>query len=306
MLRPFALHRPGTPEEACALLARFGDDAIPYAGGTELLLVMKMGLAHPQHLVDVKRLPGFDAIEMRGDRLVIGAAVTHRSLERSILVRERCPLLASVARHIANVRVRNAGTVGGNLAFADPHSDLATLLLTLDARVELVSPRGRRAVTLGEFVRSPYETAREPDELLAAVSLVPWPSGTAATYVKFGVHERPTLGIALALSVDRGAPGRGQHVADARLAIGCVNPVPVRVTAAEARLAAVGLSDLETVSADVSALAAQSADAVDDLHGTAEYKRELVAVFTRRALAAVTSRARGIEPGARYQYTVVV
>src|SRR5438094_914107 len=172
MLRPFALHRPGTAEEACALLATLGEDAAPYAGGTELLLLMKLGLLRPPHLVDVKRIAGFGDIA-DGTRLTIGATVTHRTLERSPLVRARCPLVASVARHVANVRVRNVGTVGGNLAFADPHSDLATLFLTLDATVELVSPRGRRELSLAEFVRGPWETARRPDELLASVRLAP-------------------------------------------------------------------------------------------------------------------------------------
>jgi len=147
MLRPFALHRPGTAEEACALLATLGEDAAPYAGGTELLLLMKLGLLRPRHLVDVKRLDGFDVIT-DGGSLTLGAAVTHRAVERSPLVAARCPLVAAVARHVANVRVRNVGTVGGNLAFADPHSDLATLFLTLDASVQLVSPRGRRELSI--------------------------------------------------------------------------------------------------------------------------------------------------------------
>src|SRR5262245_64152484 len=117
MLRPFELHRPGTAEEACAVLARLGDDAVPYAGGTELLLLMKLGLLRPRHLVDVKRLAGFDAIT-DGGRLTLGAAVTHRMVERSALVRERCALLATVARHVDKVRVRNVGNVGCNLELA--------------------------------------------------------------------------------------------------------------------------------------------------------------------------------------------
>ena len=198
MLRPFTLHRPDTADEACALLARLGEDAALYAGGTELLLLMKLGWLRPRHLVDVKRIHELGDLT-DGPRLAIGATVTHRALELSALVRVRCPLVASVARHVANVRVRNVGTVGGNLAFADPHSDLATLFLTLDATVELVSPRGRRELPLADFVRGPWETARASDELLALVRLTPWPVGTAATYIKFGVHERPTLGVAVAL-----------------------------------------------------------------------------------------------------------
>ena len=304
MLRPFALHRPASAEEACDLLSRLGEDAVPYAGGTELLLLMKEGLLRPRHLVDVKRIPGLDAIVDGGADVTIGAVVTHRAVERSAAVRARCPVLASVARHVANIRVRNVGTVGGNLAFADPHSDLATLFLALDARVQLVSPRGRRELSLDDFVRGPWETARAADELLTSVTLTPWPERTAAAYVKFGVHERPTLGVAVALRLEPAANGAAS-VAEARLAIGCVDPRPARVPAAEARLRGCPVADLEDSVAEVGARAAASVDPADDLYGSADYKREMVAVFTRRVLRAAAARARGVEPVARYQYAVV-
>ena len=301
MLRPFELHRPGTAEEACAVLAQRGDDAVPYAGGTELLLLMKLGLLRPRHLVDVKRLPGFDAIA-DGGRLTLGAAVTHRMVERSALVRERCALLAAVARHVANIRVRNVGTVGGNLAFADPHSDLATLFLTLDATVELVSPRGRRELALADFIRGAWETARAADELLAAVRLTPWPRDTEAVYVKFGIHERPTLGVALALVLDAGRA----HVAEARLAVGCVDPRAVRVPSLEARLRGAAVADLEDAAAAAGELAAGAVDPDDDLHGSADYKREMVAVFVRRALRIAAARARGAAgPTPQFPHAVV-
>ena len=304
MLRPFALHRPASVEEACGLLSRLGEDAVPYAGGTELLLLMKEGLLRPRHLVDVKRIPGLDAIVDGGADVTIGAVVTHRAVERSAAVRARCPVLASVARHVANIRVRNVGTVGGNLAFADPHSDLATLFLALDARVQLVSPRGRRELSLDDFVRGPWETARAADELLTSVTLTPWPERTAAAYVKFGVHERPTLGVAVALRLEPAANGAAS-VAEARLAIGCVDPRPARVPAAEARLRGCPVADLEDSVAEVGARAAASVDPADDLYGSADYKREMVAVFTRRVLRVAAARARGVEPVAHYQYAVV-
>jgi carbon-monoxide dehydrogenase medium subunit len=301
MLRPFALHRPGTAEEACALLADLGEAAAPYAGGTELLLLMKLGVLRPGHLVDVKRLPGFDAITA-GARLTLGAAVTHRVVERSAVVREHCPLVSAVARHVANVRVRNVGTVGGNLAFADPHSDLATLFLTLDATVELVSPRGRRELALSDFMRGAWDTARASDELLTAVRLVPWPAGSAAVYLKFGIHERPTLGVALALVVD----GAGSRVTGARLAVGCVDPRPRRVPAAEARLRGAALAELEDAAGAAGELAAAAVEPDDDLHGSADYKREMVAVFVRRALRIAVQRARGGATAApSYPYTVI-
>jgi carbon-monoxide dehydrogenase medium subunit len=303
VLRPFALHRPGSLEEACALLAELGDDAVPYAGGTELLLLMKEGLARPAHLVDVKRIPGLDAITADDARLVIGATVTHRALELSASVRSRCPVLTSVARHIANVRVRNVGTVGGNLAFADPHSDLATLFLALDAEVELVSPRGRRVLPVGDFVRGPWDTARVADELVRSVHVRP-AERTAASYVKFGIHERPTLGIAVVLRLDAGADRR-TRVADARIAVGCVNPRPERVIDAEARLRECDVADLDDAAAEVGELAAAAADPSDDLHGSADYKREMVAVFTRRAMRIAAARARGADTRPAYPYAVV-
>ena len=301
MLRPFELHRPASADEACALLATLGDDAVAYAGGTELLLLMKEGLLRPRHLVDVKRIPGFDRIAVEDGRVAIGATVTHRALERSTSVRASCPIVTSVARHVANVRVRNVGTVGGNLAFADPHSDLATLFLALDADVQLVSPRGHREVSVEAFVRGPWETDRAPDELLTSVTLAPGHGRTAAAYVKFGIYERPTLGIAVALVLEAGTA----RIAEARIAIGCVNPRPARARDAEARLRGCDLASLDDVIAEVASLAAAGADPADDLHGGADYKRAMVAVFTRRALRAAAARARGTESTARYEHAVV-
>ena len=307
MLRPFTLHRPASADEACALLAELGEDAAVYAGGTELLLLMKLGLLRPRHLVDVKRIPGFTEIA-DGERLTIGAAVTHRTLEQSALVHARCPIITTVARHVANVRIRNVGTLGGNLSFADPHSDPATLLLTLDAAVELRSPRGRRELALDDFVRGPWETARAADEVLESVKLRPWPRDTYAAYVKFGVHERPTLAVAAMLRLDttsrQGETG-ATRIVEARIAIGCVNPRPTRAPAAEARLVGVSIADVERAAREASELAAACADPADDLYGSADYKREMVAVFVRRSLRIAAARAGGTEPVERFPHAIV-
>jgi aerobic carbon-monoxide dehydrogenase medium subunit len=203
------------------------------------------------------------------------------------------------------VRVRNVGTVGGNLAFADPHSDLATLFLALDATVELVSPRGRRELALDDFVRGSWETARAPDELLALIRLPPATASAAAAYVKFGVHERPTLGLAVALGVDPARGGGGSRIAEARIAVGCVSPRPIRARAAEARLRGVAVNELDDVAGAVAEAAAASVDPADDLYGSADYKREMVAVFARRALRVAVGRARGAAPAERFPYAVV-
>src|SRR5204862_6449599 len=133
------------------------------------------------------REPGWGDITAEDGHVVIGAIARHRTVERSPVLRAACPIVAAVAQHVANVRVRTVGTVGGNLAFADPHSDLATLFLALDGSVRLASPRGRRTLTLDEFVRGPWETARAADELLVSVTLAS--RRTAAADVQFGMHE---------------------------------------------------------------------------------------------------------------------
>jgi carbon-monoxide dehydrogenase medium subunit len=300
MLRPFALYQPSTLTEAAEVLVREGSETALYAGGTELLLLLKEGLLRVGSLVDLKRIPGLGDITSDNGHVVIGATATHRAVERSPVVHTRCPLVAEVARHVANIRVRTVGTVGGNLAFADPHSDLATLFLALDATVRLTGPRGDREVDLGDFVRGAYETTRADDEVLAAVRLRPWPPGTAASYVKYGMHERPTLGVAVALT-----RGEADVVTELRMAVGCVGPRPRRVTAVEGRARGRSLADLARHGDEIAALAAADVDPTTDLHGSAEYKREMTRVFVRRALAVAAARAAGQTRHERYPHTIV-
>ena len=147
---------------------RFGPDAAIYAGGTELLIVMKERLAHFPHLIDIKRIPGLNEIAFDAERreLSIGAVATHRDLERSPVVRERFPALGELEAAVANIRVRNAGTIGGNLCFAEPHSDPATLLTALDAQLTLTSASGTRQLPMASFITGLMETARRHEEIL--------------------------------------------------------------------------------------------------------------------------------------------
>jgi aerobic carbon-monoxide dehydrogenase medium subunit len=301
VLRPFALYQASTVGEASEVLAREGADAVLYAGGTEILLVLKTGLLRVGSLVDVKRIAGLSEIRSDNGHLTIGATATHRAVERSEVVRARCPLIAGVAQHVANIRVRSVGTVGGNLAFADPHSDLATLFLVFDAVVRLGSRSGERELRLDDFVQGPYETARAEDELLTSVRLTAWPAGTAGAYVKFGVYERPTLGVAAALMRDGDGPVTG-----ARLAVGCVTPRPQRLLAAEERLRGLTVADVHRHADEIATLAARDVEPLGDLHGSAEYKREMTRVFVRRILKIAAARADGREPDERHPHTIVV
>lgn len=266
ILSDFQLHRPASVEEAVQLRRELGETAALYAGGTELLLAMKMGVLDYEHLIDVKRIDGLRGIEVRDGALRIGAATTHREIETSPLVADRLPALASLARHVANVRVRAAGTLAGNLAFGEPHADPGTLLVALDARVELAGAAGKRSLPVEEFCVGSYETELQQDELIEAVSVPLPPADTRATYLKFQVLERPTVGVA--------AVARNGHVST--VVVGAVDERPIRVQ---------GNGDLESY-----AVAAQEAiDPVDDLSGSAEYKRHLTGVLVRRALEALAA-----------------
>ena len=289
-MKPFRLHEPATVHEAASALSDAGGAAALYAGGTELLLAMKSGLLAYDTLINVKSIPGLDAVAVDGDAVVIGASATHSAVEHAPLVRERLPLLAEVEHGVANLRVRNVGTLVGNLCFAEPHSDPATLLLVYEAELDVAGPSGARHIAVGDLQTGSYETSLGPDELLTAVRVPVFPAGMCAAYSKFGYHHRPTLGIAAALAVQDGV------VTDARLALGCVSPVARRLPRSEDVLRGERVDTLaEGASAlrEASRLASEDADAVEDMHGGVDYKEHLVRVFMQRTLLRALARNGG-------------
>ncbi|HET8568849.1 MAG TPA: FAD binding domain-containing protein [Candidatus Limnocylindria bacterium] len=281
MLRRLQVHRARSVEEAIDLRRRFGEDGAVYAGGTELLLAMKMGVARWRHLIDVKPIERLRGVTVSGGVVRIGAAVTHWELERDAGLERAVPALAALERNVANVRVRAAGTLAGNLAFAEPHADPPALLLALGARVLLEGPNGARALPIGEFLTGMYETSLAPDEILVAIEVPVPAAGVRAAYVKFQVLERPTVGVAVV------APMRDGRLAGApRVVVGAADEVP-RLVATDV---AAGADPRDPDLADGVADAARRAvDPVGDLAGSAEYKRHVVGVFAKRALAAVAA-----------------
>lgn len=278
-LRRFEIHQPASVQEASQMLAEFGEEASLYAGGTELLLAMKLEVLRYKHLVDVKLIPGLDCIEAADGVLHIGATTTHRSLERSALVRRYLPVLVHMERRVANVRVRNSGTWGGNLCFAEPHSDPATLLLALGATVSIARSAGMREVGIEEFLVGPYQTCLTPGEVLTGVHVPILQPDQRAAYMRFQVHERPALGLALVLRT----PDQGKTISEARLAIGCVCLSPRRSSEAE-RLLTGSRSELEPRLPEIAQVLGTAAELSDDRESTAEYKQNLVRVFLKRAL----------------------
>ena len=287
-MRPFRLHEPTTVQEAVAVLHERGESARLYAGGTELLLAMKTGLLEPDDLVNVKTIAGLGDIALDDGTLVIGAAATHREVEESAMVREHLPQLAEVVRTVANIRVRNVGTLAGNLCFAEPHSDPATLLLLFDAEVDIVGPGGARRIPLAQLQAGPYETTLAPDEMLVSVRIGAPHAKAGAAYAKFGYHHRPTLGVGAVVQTEDG------RVSDVRLSLGCVSPVATRLPEAEAVLMGQhfdAAGDGSAPLAEAGRLAAARAEAVDDMHGSASYKEHLVGVFVGRVFAQALTRA---------------
>lgn len=271
MLPPFDLHRVGSTDEARELLMRYGDDAAVICGGTELLLLMKLRFADFGHLIDITGIGELGGIRADDGTLVIGATATHREIERSPLVLERLPALATMERRVANIRVRNVGTLGGNLCFSDPHSDPATFLLALDAEAEWDS----RRAPLADFLVGPYETALEPGQLLRAIRIPVPPLGTGIAHRKLAFHERPAATVTCVVRVDDGT------VAEARIAIGSVGARPVRAHAAEKCLTGTSPGDAVAL-AEAAARAAEASDATADANGPIDYKLQLVRVLVER------------------------
>jgi carbon-monoxide dehydrogenase medium subunit len=285
-LAPFRLHRPDTIEAATDLLDELGPDGLVYCGGTELLLVAKLGLTDFTDLVDVKRIDELAGIDGGQGELRIGATTTHRQLERLPLVRERWPTLAAMERGVGNLRVRNVGTIGGNLSFADPHSDPATYLIAAGGSVTL--RRGgapARRISIEDFTRGPYDTALEPGELLVSVHVPEPEPGSAIVHRKMSFHERPAITVAASVSV------RDAAVARSRIAVGSVGVMPARARGAEALLEGAAAEGEGVIEACAEAAAAE-VEPVADANGSVEYKRALVGVLVGRCVAEALSTAR--------------
>lgn len=252
VLPAFELHRPRSVEEATE---RLSINDVPYAGGTELLVAMKAGLLQPTSLVDLKSIPGLDGVKEDDDALVVGATATHRSVSIHESVQRRLPILSEVLDRVGNPRVRSTGTVGGNLCFAEPKSDVATILTALGATVTLTSPRGRRVIEVADFVVGPYTTDLKDDEILVDIR-IPL-EGRVVVYEKFQTMERPTAGVAAARRPD----------GSVLVVVGAVGGVPETVPDPHD-----GQSMASTI------------DVIPDMSGSEDYKRHIVSVVVDRVL----------------------
>ncbi|MGH7660147.1 MAG: FAD binding domain-containing protein [Vulcanimicrobiaceae bacterium] len=279
----FDLHEPRSLGETFELLERYGEEAHVLAGGTALVLLMRSGLLLPEHVVSLQHVPGMREIGITSDGgLEIGALVTHREIERSALVKRFFAPLAETFGRVATVRIRNQGTIGGNLVHADPAGDPPPMLMALDAEVAIASNGGIRTVAVGEFFQGLFETVLGPGEIVTSVRIPPPAPQTCGTYVKFLPASKDDYAtVSVAATLLRDSAGACERV---RIALGAVALTPVRARRAEAVLSGKTLTP-ERIS-EAAAAVLEEIDPQTDIRGSAAYKKEMARVWTERALAA--------------------
>ncbi len=283
----FEYHRAQSIQEAIELLGKH-EDAKLLAGGHSLLPMMKLRLAQPSLLIDIGHISSLSGIKAGDGHLSIGALTTHYQVESSDEVKRACPLLSEAEQEVGDVQVRNRGTVGGNLAHADPASDLPAVMLALGAEIRAVGPNGERTITADNFFVDMLTTALEPQEVLTEIRVPTLRPGQGAAYVK---HPHPASHYAVvgvAAIVTRDASG---NCTDCRVGITGAGPKAVRAKATEAALTGKPLTP-ENIS-EAASHAAEGMDFLSDSYASEEYRRHLVQVYTKRALTKAAERARG-------------
>lgn len=285
------LHEATSLDEAATLLARYAPDVRVLAGGTDVLVDLKTGRGTVGHLVSIQRIAALRGVNESAGGLTVGALTTLSELDASPIVAERYPVIRDATSLMAAPQIRNAATVGGNIAGGVPCADLPPVLMVLDASVILWSSGEQRTVPLAEFLLGPRRTILRPGEVLTAVT-VPAPApGSGAAYARFALRDGNAIAVAavavgLSLNTDR-------TVRRARIALGAVAPTPRLVEAAGAMLAGrrLGGPDDEPGIDDVAEAAMAAAEPITDIRGTAGFRRRLVGILTRRAIDAARVRA---------------
>ena len=274
----FEYHAPRSVAEAVDLLAAHGEDARILAGGQSLVPAMNFRLARPSRLIDINRVSELDFLAAENGVLRIGALTRHRAFERPVTDPPLGPLLATVARHVAHLPIRVRGTFAGSLAHADPAAEWCALAVTLDAEIVARGPAGERRLPAADFFHTAFTTALDPGEMITEVRLPLLGADWRAGFAEFA-RRAGDFAIAMAFAVLRLEEGR---IAEARIGMGGATNRPARIAAAEEPL--LGREAEPGVFAEAAAQAAAAVDPVEDIHGSAAYRRDLLRAMVRRAL----------------------
>ncbi|RZL87488.1 MAG: xanthine dehydrogenase family protein subunit M [Variovorax sp.] len=291
-MRDFDFLEPTSVDEASRMLAELGDDCRVMAGGTALMLAMRQRMLAPTHIVSMARVDALRGMSFDARAgLRIGALSRHCDVARSPLVLRHYPMLASMASQVANPHVRNQGTLGGNLCYADPATDPPTCLMAMGAQVVLASARGERVLSMEEFLVDYYVTAIEPDEVVLEIR-VPAPaadaSGDYTRFLRTAAEHRPMVNVALFTRRS------GAQCHEARLVVGASTPIPARVARAEAFLT--GKTVTEDVAAEAADIVAADILAVSDSRGSEEFRRDMVRVVAKRTIVRLFGLATNRDP----------
>jgi CO/xanthine dehydrogenase FAD-binding subunit len=283
------LHEAASFEDATALLSQYSPDVRLLAGGTDILVDLKTNGPGVGHLVNLSQIESMRGISEGADGLRIGALTTISEIDDSPLIGGNYEVIRDAASQMATLQIRNTATIGGNIASANPCADLPPVLMVLDAAAVVVSTDGQRNVPLHELITGPRETNLERNELLAAVLIRQPPARFGAAYARFGLRNGNAIAVAsVATSLVLDDDGT---VHNARIVLGAVAPKPTMVEGANLWLEG---RELNGDASDEAARAAmEAAEPISDLRGSADYRRELVGVLTKRALKAAEKRAKG-------------
>jgi aerobic carbon-monoxide dehydrogenase medium subunit len=265
----FAYAKARSLDDAIALLGEHKGEAKLLAGGQSLIATLNMRLSSPSLLVDINGLAGLDGVGVKNGTVEIGALARHAALERSSDIAKHAPLIALAMPHIAHPAIRNRGTIGGSLAYADPAAELPACLIALDGEIDITGPKGKRTVQAGDFFTGLFETALGSHDVLSAVR---FPAASASTRVGFAELARRHGDYAM-VGLAATAKGNGKDISDVRLVYFGVGATPVRVRKAEAALAAGSIDD---------AVHALDLDPPDDIQATGAVKKHLAGVLLRR------------------------
>ncbi len=283
---------PESLQEACALLDQHGDDARLIAGGTALIIWMRQRLLNPKVVISLQKIPNLSYIRFdKADGLRIAAVACHRDIELASEVRQYYPLLHETFRKVAQPRIRNMGTIGGNLCQGDPLTDPGASLIALDAEVILAGSKGKRTLPLEEFFVDYYETALQAGEILTEVHVPPPKKAIRWAHIKFtprSLEDFATVGVALAIETE------DNLCRDIRLALNSAGPKIFRAKKAEEIIRGQRLT--EKLVAETAEAASAEADPIEDVRGSAEYKREMVKVMVRRAIQQALQKEKSLKP----------
>ncbi len=288
MISDFTYLKPGSANEALKMLAEHQDDGKIICGGQSLLIIMRQGLVTPEYVIDIKRLKDLNYITFDAkDGLKMGATTTHRTIEKSALMKEKYPVLVEMEEKLASIQVRNWGTIGGNLAHADAAGDPAPVLMAMGGSVKVASASGSRVIPLDDFYTDLFETAMNHDEMIVEVIVPPRPAKSATKYQKFNLLDSDQGIVAVAATITMNGGGVCK---DARVVLG--NAASVTMRAKEAEKVLIGAKLDDTVFEKAGAAAAAECQPVADIHASEEYRRHLIMVLTKRMAKAAWEQAK--------------